>query len=90
MDTQSGEGTRGGQPNNNNTGTMGQSGLGRDHKLVHPTMCASFLATKGGSSMSEAEAAGIASSGGRKPLLSIRLENRTEDCVMMQVNMVGN
>ena len=60
---------------------MGQSGLGRDHKLFHPTMFTSFLTVKGGSSISEAEAAGIASSGGRKPLLSIRLENRTEDSV---------
>lgn len=56
-----------------NTVAMGQSGPGRDHKLAHPTMCVSFLAVKGGSSISEAEAAGIASSGGRKPLLSIRL-----------------
>lgn len=74
--TQSGEGRQGrgvGVQPNNNTGTMGQSGLGRDHKLVHPTMCASFLAMNGGSSMSEAEAAGVASSRGRKPLLSIRL-----------------
>lgn len=56
-----------------NTGSMGRSGLGRDHKLVHPTMCVPFLAAKGGSSISEVEAAGPASSGGRNPLLSIRL-----------------
>lgn len=71
---------------------MGQSGLGRDHKLVHPTMCASFLAMNGGSSMSEAEAAGVASSRGRKPLLSIRLQNKTEDRVMIKHGqcMYGN
>lgn len=66
---------------------MGHSGLGRDHNLVHPTMCVSFLAAKGGSSISEVEAAGITSSGGRKPLLSIRLDNRTEDYVMMHLGM---
>lgn len=75
-------GGRGGQPNNN-TGAMGKLGLGRDHKLVHPTMCVSFLATKGGSSISVAEAVGTVSSRDRKPLRSIRLEKRTEDCVMM-------
>lgn len=58
-----------------NTVAIGLSGLGRDHKLAHPTMCMSFLAVKGGSSISEAEAAGVTSSGGRKPLLSIRLEH---------------
>ena len=66
---------------------MGQSGLGRDHKLVYPTMCVSFLAAKSGSSISEAEAAGMASSGGRNPLLSIRLESRAEDCVMLHLNV---
>lgn len=71
----------------NNTGTTRQSGVGRDQSLVHPTMCASFLAEKGGSSISEAEAAGIVSSGGRKPLLSIRLENRKEDYVMTHLNV---
>lgn len=88
MDTHSGEGTLGGRQANNNTGAMGQSGLRRDHKLVHPTMCVSFLAAKGGSSISKAEAAGIASSGGRKPLLSIRLggigpHNVTQQLVIM-------
>lgn len=65
-------------------------GLGRDHKLLHPTMCASFLATKGGSSISDAEAAGITSSGGRKPLLSIRLKDRTEDYITKRCNTYCN
>ena len=59
--------------------TMGQSGLGMDHKWFHPTMFTSFLDVKGGNSISETEVAGIASSGGKKPLLSIRLEDRRED-----------
>lgn len=54
--------------------------LGGITRFLIPTMFASFLALKGGSSISEAEAAGIGSSGGRKPLLSIRLETRTQDC----------
>ena len=79
--TNCGEGTQGVRANNY-TAATGLTGLGRDHKLVHPTMCASFLAVKSGSSISEAEAAEIASSGGMKPLRSIRLENTTEEYVM--------
>lgn len=73
--------------NNNNTGATGQSGPGRDHKMVHPTMWASFLATNEGSSISEVEAAGIVSSRGSKPLLSIKLETRPEDYVTMLLNI---
>lgn len=69
VDTQSGEGT----PPTTTRGLRGQSGPGRDHKLVHPTMCASFLAGNEGSSISDVEVAGIVSSRGSKPLLSIRL-----------------
>lgn len=85
METQTVEKAHGGRGGvaNNNTGAMGQSGLGGDHKLLHPTMCASFLAANSGSSISEAEAAGTASSGGKRPLLSIRLQKRTEDCITM-------
>lgn len=77
VDTQSGEGTT---PTTITTqGLWGQSGPGRDHKLVHPTMCASFLAGNEGSSISDVEVAGIVSSRGSKPLLSIRLENIPQD-----------
>lgn len=75
MDTQSGEGTT----PTTTRGLRGQSGPRRDHKLVHPTMCASFLAGNEGSSISDVEVAGIVSSRGSKPLLSIRLENIPQD-----------
>ncbi|PWA33719.1 hypothetical protein CCH79_00007533, partial [Gambusia affinis] len=61
---------------NNHTATWGHSGPGRDRKRFHHTMFASLLGVKGGSSISEAAAAGIASSGGRNPLRSIRLETK--------------
>lgn len=47
--------------------------------MVHPTIFASFLAAKEGSSISEAETVGTDSSGDRKPLLSIRLQNTKDD-----------
>lgn len=59
---------------NNHIAIWGRSGHGRDHKLFRHTMFASLLGVNGGSSISEAEAAGIASSGGRNPRRSIRLE----------------
>lgn len=94
MDTQSGEGTGWeGQPNNNNnnhnnTGAKGQSGLRMGHMLLHPTMCASLLTVKGGSSISEADTAGIASSRDRKPLLSIRLGGMGPHKVAQQFVMI--
>lgn len=56
----------------------GRGGL-EDHLLDHPTMCASFLAGKDGSSASEEEeeeeAGGKWWWGGSRPRLSIRLQD---------------
>lgn len=64
-----------------------------DHLLDHPTMCASFLAGKDGSSTSEVEeeedeeeeAGGRLWCGGRRPRLSIRLGGMGPHSVAQQL-----